>query len=1005
MPVTASEYAALAYAAYGPAEGGDVDDKIYEFSDGKIEKGTFELLESTNEFIVVRKVSTGETVLSVKGTTVSNARDLVSDAVILFGAQGSDPRLYDLINTVRKYKKTGVDISVTGHSLGGSLAAHLAKNENVMGVVFNMGAGFGEILPTNIASDMASGSNTDNVINFYAKGDPLSWLALPFGRYTSFEIDMPENPALAHLMNSFKGLDDDKYQKSIDGRAKITRDYRGTHPDDKVDDYSMKEKVRRAVLDYATYRASKEAMVEMFRRVSSGGLKGWTVAQIAALKLKIYQLKDKLNAMRYALKARDLQGAIQAGVEIHTEFAHVLDDVQNIPSQFNDALKGMGEDFRSVDVDIDDPASQSLQDFFDDDENDIFYDIDEPPFDIGEYMPGDKLPDGSYAYDDDWADPYTEGDNGEGVGIDWENMGGGQGEGVGEGIGDDVGVDIGEGVVDMGDGVGDNGEGMGIDWENKKAVWEGIGDDVGVDIGEGVLEGVGVEVGGEVVSAISAEVVLGLVSACAEILNGLLLLVSVGFIIYDIWDWTRQNDEYTKLQVNVDARSREYDGRMNIAAKKANVTIPPLPKPYSLGRIYIYGQYQYPTIPWDFAELIGGIALPYLEMRGNNPGLSYKPSGVYSGGEYANELSAIMTLAWELHPSFPFIIGDMTVRDSYMQLFTNKDNVHVQRFITSHKRADMLSGMVTEDEFSGDMAVSQFVKLYKEYSEWSQETFKDKFIESYKAWLTNTHIEHGVNDNDALDWLNSRLKKLKDYIEDNPIHPQSYDDAVNGIEALDELVVYVEGYVRVSTYLKKPFSQKGLNAVLNAVSGLRSALISTVNTLNHTSIPIWVSAMNDFVGKYDHNLLQKGFDLVMSDPSVMLQYITSGVDLGHFQTYLSIGAHGIMNTNATTVADYNSKKGLIDRQLSVDKYDLTMYYQSGGKPVGDSESMDEFNTRFLEWRRKAASVDVVHEHVTHITQPPVDPSEPPASWGVDIPTGVCKDVSVKRKFDFMSATI
>ena len=67
MPVTASEYAALAYAAYGPEEGGDVDDKIYEFSDGKIEKGTFELLESTNEFIVVRKVSTGETVLSVKG--------------------------------------------------------------------------------------------------------------------------------------------------------------------------------------------------------------------------------------------------------------------------------------------------------------------------------------------------------------------------------------------------------------------------------------------------------------------------------------------------------------------------------------------------------------------------------------------------------------------------------------------------------------------------------------------------------------------------------------------------------------------------------------------------------------------------------------------------------------------------------------------------------------------------------------------------------------------------
>ena len=76
----------------------------------------------------------------------------------------------------------------------------------------------------------------------------------------------------------------------------------------------------------------------------------------------------------------------------------------------------------------------------------------------------------------------------------------------------------------------------------------------------------------------------------------------------------------------------------------------------------------------------------------------------------------------------------------------------------------------------------------------------------------------------------------------------------------------------------------------------------------------YLAVTNEFIGKYDYNLLHKGFGLVLSDPRVMSSYTVRGADLGHFQTYLSIGTHGIMNTGVTTVADYISKKELIDRQ-------------------------------------------------------------------------------------------
>ena len=440
-----------------------------------------------------------------------------------------------------------------------------------------------------------------------------------------------------------------------------------------------------------------------------------------------------------------------------------------------------------------------------------------------------------------------------------------------------------------------------------------------------------------------------------------------------------------------------------------------------MGRIYIYGRYDNPTIPWTFAELLGGIGTTYLEMRSNNPGIAYKPSGVYSGPEYANELSTLIKLAWDLHPRFPFEIGNMTVRDSYMKLFDWKsDDVHIKAFITQHKSEALTKGWYGNEEFEGDMPVYGFVKLYEQYSTWSRKTYIDNFTKSYKSWLKDTHVKHTVDDKETADFMSDKLQFLKDQ-KGNP----TYDKIVDGIENLNNLVTYVEDLVKNRQGM---FPQNGLSVVLNAASSLRDAVITLLGyNLYGRGVDYnkQLGVMSEFIGKYDYNLLHKRFELVLSDPRVMSSYTVRGVDLGHFQTYLSIGSHGIMNTDVTTVADYNSKKALVDRQLILDNYDIKRYYSSGGKTMGDRETIEEFNQRFFTWRTQTASSDITDDNIVHITQPPVKASEHPDRWGVVIPTGnefnrlmraryggvvvtpqsgvVCKDepTTNKRKFSFV----
>jgi hypothetical protein len=1134
MPITASEYAAWANAAYAEErreafldephtldEIKDVESPLQEFEEYGDEtakqkkKGKWRILETTKEYLVVRKIGTKDVVLAIKGS--SNTGDFASSDVLIFaGALAVDPRLDPLRNIVRKYRKRGDNISVTGHSLGGSLAAELAKTEDVLGVVFNMGAGAGEISESTIEGEELRDARIENVIHFHLKLDVVSTGATVRNRYSTHYIDTDHDPLNAHFMHNFGDMKDEDYQAEINLRTKMIRKHQKEAADKGETikgDVTIVEKGTRTIETVAEVFGTVVAAYGVVKAINA--FPGRISSSLRAIFEKI---RSAFSILRSA--AAHAMSVLRSGGQ---GLSTLLHDLTNGVQRFVVYIKGLPAEVQSVvrtpesepifDDEFRNRLNKNRENFFDDDELEIDeyddngllveYEMEARPveiddirdvkrsnvkieiddddafeefdrmmaeevdpnmkFDVGVLEEYDRLFDQQAVTDNlmnRLDDLFEDGDDGDDALEPDEPVNAGQQKDSGDVdfwadqrrremnekknsvARDDVNQDDNE-LGDNYEGPDDDGGGdyqlmdepvdmseIGNGYqplEDVPFVGEGMGESVVGDIGGDLAE----NLGGEMVSAISTEFVMGIIATTLDVLNVLGVLAIGIMYAVDIAQSIAQADEYVKEQALILAKSNEYDGRLSTLAKKANVGIPPLPAPYSMGRIYIYGRYDNPTIPWTFAELLGGIGTTYLEMRSNNPGIVYKPSGVYSGPEYANELSVLIKLAWDLHPRFPFEIGNMMVRDSYMRFFENTQDVHVQSFMKAHQKKARDSGVVWDNEdseFSSTgtdygfqaMSTSKFVKLYEEYSTWSRKTYIDKFTESYKSWLKDTHVKHNVDDKETADFMSDKLQFLKDQ-KGNP----TYDKIVDGIENLNNLVTYVEDLVKSRQGV---FPQNGLSVVLNAASSLRDAVITLLGyNLYGRGVDYnkQLGVMSEFIGKYDYNLLHKGFELVLSDPRVMSSYTVRGVDLGHFQTYLSIGSHGIMNTDVTTVADYNSKKALIDRQLILDNYDIKRYYSSGGKPMGDRETIEEFNHRFFTWRTQAASSDITDDNIVHITQPPVKASEHPDRWGVVIPTGnefdrlmraryggvvvtpqsgvMCKDepTTNKRKFSFV----
>lgn len=103
---------------------------------------------SSPDRTVWRHNNTGHVVVAFRGTNTKNWRDVTSDALLALGQQGLSHRFYNAKQVtealIKKYGKENV--SVTGHSLGGSEALYVSRKYGVNAHVFNPHVSWDEAL-------------------------------------------------------------------------------------------------------------------------------------------------------------------------------------------------------------------------------------------------------------------------------------------------------------------------------------------------------------------------------------------------------------------------------------------------------------------------------------------------------------------------------------------------------------------------------------------------------------------------------------------------------------------------------------------------------------------------------------------------------------------------------------------------------------------------------------------------------------------------------------------
>ena len=161
----------------------------------------------------------GSNVISVKGTDVSNMKDLVSDAKLGLGLSSSDKQFKQRRNEIKKiYRNSEGDNYLTSHSLGSSIAlSSLAKSKSIRDNT-KSSYGFNTGYTSAFHSEISKGlSKTDKKeikgihTNYHVSGDLVSTALTnkSLGQVEVVKADKGSTILDKHSLENFTGENDD----------------------------------------------------------------------------------------------------------------------------------------------------------------------------------------------------------------------------------------------------------------------------------------------------------------------------------------------------------------------------------------------------------------------------------------------------------------------------------------------------------------------------------------------------------------------------------------------------------------------------------------------------------------------------------------------------------------------------------------------------------------------------------------------------------------------------
>tara|TARA_R110000787_G_scaffold286002_1_gene403048 strand:- start:428 stop:3040 length:2613 start_codon:yes stop_codon:yes gene_type:complete len=207
------EYAFLANAVYSAPDRQKSLDSITTASGGAFNGSDYTILEGDSDYFIFRRKSDGDVIVACRGTR--DLTDAIPDTFIALGLLRFHKRSKKILAAVDRYKYLGMRVSITGHSLGGKLAALVGASEGVLAVTFNQGASPVDSNPVvaGIQKEFL-GYNYNNVIHVTTAFDGVSTTEAIAQTNRTVIIKAPSfNPLTNHGLSAFFNMDEEDTKK------------------------------------------------------------------------------------------------------------------------------------------------------------------------------------------------------------------------------------------------------------------------------------------------------------------------------------------------------------------------------------------------------------------------------------------------------------------------------------------------------------------------------------------------------------------------------------------------------------------------------------------------------------------------------------------------------------------------------------------------------------------------------------------------------------------------
>ncbi len=149
----------------------------------KLEGTGYELEKLKRGVAVYRNKESGESVLGVKGTDVSNRRDILSDIRLGLGLSKHDKQFKSRTKQIKEHMKNEEpnSVTLTGHSLGGSIVTSaMAKSKSVrdnVKEVHNFNTGYTKAFNSELSKGLSKDDKKvlkDKLVHHHVENDVIS---------------------------------------------------------------------------------------------------------------------------------------------------------------------------------------------------------------------------------------------------------------------------------------------------------------------------------------------------------------------------------------------------------------------------------------------------------------------------------------------------------------------------------------------------------------------------------------------------------------------------------------------------------------------------------------------------------------------------------------------------------------------------------------------------------------------------------------------------------------